>query len=124
MLTRVIIKSGFVSFKYAFIVFIFPITLKLLDYQISPQVRLFKILKKKREMEIHFRRTSKDFPHQGLAETCLLRSVPCLEALLNTVQPSARRDLWERGEKGAGVSCVRLDPFPPGPLRTPNFLLL
>lgn len=113
VLTSTIIKSGFITFNYVFFAFFFviPITLKPLDYLTSPRVRLFQIKKKQKTktpqpkpsitMKIHFRNTSKDFPHRGLAGTCLLHFVPCPGALPNTVPPSARRALRQT-ETGMG----------------------
>lgn len=65
------------------------------------------------DMQTPFRNTGKDCPHRGLAETCLLHFARCLAALPNTAQPSARRDLWDRGEDGAGQSVGQHNPHPP-----------
>lgn len=64
-------------------------------------------------MKINSRNTSIQFAHQGLAETCSLHFVQCLEAPPNTVQPSAQRDLRKRGENWAGKRSADRHPAVP-----------
>lgn len=102
-------------FSLFFFLLILPIAYRNHQSIISSHLRqgFFEFKQQHPDMHIHFRNTCKDFPHQGLAETCLLRFARCPEALPNIAQPSVQRDLRDRGEDGAGRRAVQHNPHPP-----------